>query len=109
MILHLHVSVDNSPICLGIQPQVVPVDEITPTGSCVDAEQGSTTEDFVSYIPMFQNPVQPFDIRDSQWFSLFNLAWQIVHHCPQAPLANRQVVQFRQMKGVPAKGYCLKE
>ena len=65
MNLHLHVSIDNGPVCLGIQPQVVTVDEITPTGSCVDAKQSSTTENFVPYISMFQNPVQSFDIRDS--------------------------------------------
>ena len=50
MILHLHVSVDNSPICLGIQPQVTPVEKLTPTGSRTDAKQGSATEDFVPCI-----------------------------------------------------------
>ena len=56
MNLHFHVSIDDVSICLKVQPQVIPVDENTPTSSCIYAEQCSVTENPVPNVSMFQKP-----------------------------------------------------
>ena len=106
--MYLHICITDCTIRKHVSSDAAAMNEITPSGSRVNAKQCSSSEYSIPQLAFFQNVMKSKDVFDQQRGSLIDPALWSTINCSSASLACAQHLKIFQLEDKPAECHGLK-